>query len=61
MAANCIKKMYFIGGLPAEEALQQINEKGYASPFQTDSRKVIKVGVEFSAEARNVKRWLAGK
>ena len=53
--------MYFIGGLPAEEALQQINEKGYASPFQTDSRKVIKVGVEFSAEARNVKRWLAGK
>jgi hypothetical protein len=42
----------------AEEALQQINEKGYASPFLTDSRKVIKVGVEFSAEARNVKRWL---
>ena len=42
----------------AEEALQQINEKGYADPFKTYSRKVIKIGVEFSAEARNVKRWL---
>ena len=42
----------------AEEALRQIDEKGYARPFQTDSREVIKVGVEFSAETRNVKRWL---
>ena len=42
----------------AEEALLQINEKGYAEPFNTDHRKVVKVGVEFSAETRNVKRWL---
>jgi hypothetical protein len=42
----------------AEEALQQINEQGYAKPFMADSRKVLKVGVEFSAETRNVKRWL---
>ena len=42
----------------AEEALQQIDEKGYAEPFKTDNRQVIKVGVEFSAETRNVKRWL---
>ena len=42
----------------AEEALQQINEKGYAAPFKTDGRQVMKVGVEFSAETRNVKRWL---
>lgn len=42
----------------AEEALQQINEKGYANPFRTDSRKILKVGVEFSADTRNVKRWL---
>ena len=42
----------------AENALQQIEEKGYAKPYQTDSRQVIKVGVEFSAETRNVKRWL---
>ena len=42
----------------AEEDLQQIDEKGYAEPFKTDNRQVIKVGVEFSAETRNVKRWL---
>jgi len=42
----------------AEEALQQINDKGYAEPFKTDNRQVMKVGVEFSAETRNVKRWL---
>ena len=42
----------------AEEALLQINEKGYAEPFKADKRKVVKVGVEFSAETRNVKRWL---
>ena len=42
----------------AEEALQQINDKGYVKPFQTDNRQVMKVGVEFSAETRNVSRWL---
>ena len=42
----------------AEEALQQIHDKGYAVPFQTDNRQVVKVGVEFSTETRNVKRWL---
>ena len=42
----------------AEEALQQINDKGYAAPFKSDNRQIVKVGVEFSAETRNVKRWL---
>ena len=42
----------------AEEALLQIEEKGYAVSYQTDKRKLIKVGIEFSAEERNVKRWL---
>ena len=42
----------------AEDALKQIEEKGYAIPFQSDSRKVVKVGVEFSAEERNISRWL---
>ena len=42
----------------AEEALRQINDKGYAEPFKGDSRQVMKIGVEFSAETRNVKRWL---
>ena len=42
----------------AEEAMGQINDKGYAEPFKGDSRQIMKIGVEFSAETRNVKRWL---
>ena len=45
----------------AEEALLQIEEKGYAVSYQTDKRKLIKVGIEFSAEERNVKRWLTAE
>ena len=45
----------------AEEALLQIEEKGYAVSYQTDKRKLIKLGVEFSAEERNVKRWLTAE
>lgn len=40
-----------------EEALKQIEEKGYAEPFKKEHRKIIKVGVEFSTEARNITRW----
>ena len=42
----------------AEQALQQIDEKGYLIPYQADDREVVKVGVEFSAEKRNIGRWL---
>ena len=30
----------------AEEALKQIDEKGYLIPYQADGREVIKLGVE---------------
>lgn len=42
----------------AEEALQQIDDKGYLIPYQADEREIIKLGVEFSAEERNISRWL---
>ncbi|WP_455673371.1 ATP-binding protein [Phocaeicola sp.] len=42
----------------AEEALKQIDEKGYLIPYQSDGREVIKIGVEFSAVERNISRWL---
>ena len=42
----------------AEEAIRQIDEKGYLIPYQADGRKLIKVGVEFSAIERNISRWL---
>ena len=43
----------------AEEAIKQINEKGYLIPYQKDHREVVRIGVEFSAETRNINRWLA--
>lgn len=42
----------------AEEALQQIDDKGYLIPYQADGREVIKLGVEFNKEERNIGRWL---
>ena len=42
----------------AEEALAQINENGYALPFEKDSRTLYKIGVSFSAQTRNIERWV---
>ena len=42
----------------ADEALRQIEEKGYAEPFAHDGRRVIKVGVNFSSSVRNIERWV---
>lgn len=41
----------------ADEALRQIDEKGYAKPFALDSRKLIKVGVNFSLKKRCIEAW----
>lgn len=42
----------------AEDALRQINEKGYALPFVNDSRKLFKIGISFSQKTRNIDRWI---
>ena len=38
----------------ADEALQQIEDKGYARPYEADTRKLFKVGVGFSSETGTV-------
>ena len=45
----------------AEEALQQIKDKQYARPYQTDGRKVFLIGANFSSETRTVEKWLIGE
>ena len=42
----------------AEEALAQINSKGYAIPYQADHRKVIKIGVNFDSATRTIGEWV---
>ena len=44
----------------AEEALKQIDEKDYLIPYQLDGRRLVKVGVEFSKETRNISRYCIG-
>ncbi|MBQ7180548.1 MAG: PD-(D/E)XK nuclease domain-containing protein, partial [Bacteroidaceae bacterium] len=41
----------------AQKALEQIDSKGYAIPYQTDGRRVVKVGVKFDAETRTIDSW----
>ena len=45
-------------GRTAREALEQIDTKGYAIPYQTDGRKVVKVGVNFSSETKTLTDWV---
>ena len=42
----------------AEEALRQIDDKGYALPWQADGRTVIKVGANFSSSLRRIEKWI---
>ena len=41
----------------AEEALTQIEEKGYAKPFADDSRQLFKIGINFSTATRRIDDW----
>ena len=56
--ADYIYVMEFKLSGTAEEALQQINDKGYALPFAKDPRTLYKIGVSFSSETRNIDRWV---
>ena len=41
----------------AGEALRQIEEKGYARPYEADKRKVYPIGVSFSSETGTIEDW----
>lgn len=40
-----------------ENALRQIEEKGYARQFATDSRRLFRIGVSFSSSSRRIEAW----
>ena len=42
----------------AEEALQQIEEKGYAREYESDTRKLYKIGCSFSSETGTIGEWM---
>ena len=41
----------------AAEALEQINDKGYAKPYEADPRPLYKIGASFSSETGTVSDW----
>jgi hypothetical protein len=41
----------------AEEALAQINKKGYAIAYEADGRKVVKVGINYDKKMRSITGW----
>ncbi len=42
----------------AEEALQQIEAKHYARPFEADPRQLFKIGINFDNTTRNIEKWI---
>lgn len=41
----------------ADEALRQIEEKGYAREYKSDSRVIYKIGASFSSETGTIEDW----
>ena len=42
----------------AEEALAQIDNRGYLIPYTAYGCRMVEIGAEFSKEERNLSRWL---
>ena len=55
---DCIYVFEFKLDGTVEEALRQIDEKGYLIPYIADGRRLVKVGVSFDAANRNLGEWL---
>lgn len=49
-----------IDGTP-EEAMQQILDKGYAVPFESDSRTIFLIGANFQTKTRTLENWIITK
>ncbi len=45
----------------ADEALQQIEDMGYALPYAADKRTLLKIGVNFDSKERSIAGWQVSK
>jgi len=43
---------------PAEVAIAQIKEKGYATPYLNDGKPITLIGINFSRKERNIVEWV---
>ena len=42
----------------AEEAIRQIDEKGYLIPYSADDKRLFKIGVNFDSNQRTISDWI---
>ncbi len=42
---------------PANVAIAQIKEKGYATPYLNEDKPITLIGINFSREERNIVEW----
>lgn len=57
---NCIYVFEFKVDGSAEDALKQIDDKGYMLPYKFEEGKtLVKVGVNISSQTRTVEKWIA--
>ena len=42
----------------AEEALKQIDDKGYLIPYSADGKRLYKVGVNYDSTQRTICDWI---
>ena len=44
----------------ADEALKQIDDKGYMIPYEAGKKKLVKIGASFDENLRTIKEWVIG-
>ena len=42
----------------ADEALQQIDDKGYLIPYSADGKRLFKIGVNYDSNQRTIGDWI---
>lgn len=42
----------------AEEAIRQIDEKGYLIPYSADGKRLFKIGVNYDSTQRTIGDWI---
>jgi hypothetical protein len=41
----------------ADEALRQIDDKGYLIPYSADGKRLVKVGINYDSQKRTIGDW----
>jgi hypothetical protein len=59
-AGNYIYILEFRIDKPVEDAMWQIEEKDYAMIYADNGKKLVKTGIIFNREARNIVEWKTG-